>query len=243
MREMTNELGSSPLTRGKPQDRREHRILRRLIPAHAGKTRPSRPACSSSSAHPRSRGENTRMFRHAASTSGSSPLTRGKPCSGGANTGIWGLIPAHAGKTPSPWPSAHEPWAHPRSRGENWTRRSRRRDDGGSSPLTRGKHKLPAGRAAGQGLIPAHAGKTGRTLTSDTGHWAHPRSRGENMIRWCMSVGGPGSSPLTRGKLPILRRQLAGTGLIPAHAGKTTVAVPPTGSRTAHPRSRGENTS
>ena len=50
-----------------------------------------------------------------------------------------------------------------------------------------------------------------------------------------------GSSPLTRGKL----QQILGTPidgrLIPAHAGKTPDALPRVRSRTAHPRSRGEN--
>ena len=50
--------GSSPLTRGKPRMRYRATPDRGLIPAHAGKTSPSRiPPCSHT-AHPRSRGEN-----------------------------------------------------------------------------------------------------------------------------------------------------------------------------------------
>ena len=53
-----------------------------------------------------------------------------------------------------------------------------------------------------------------------------------------MSVG---SSPLTRGKhLSAMFDRSAG-GLIPAHAGKTTVPVERSDNLGAHPRSRGEN--
>ena len=50
--------GSSPLTRGKPQSAAWGRDLRRLIPAHAGKTRSVRRRAGHLRAHPRSRGEN-----------------------------------------------------------------------------------------------------------------------------------------------------------------------------------------
>ena len=53
-----------------------------------------------------------------------------------------------------------------------------------------------------------------------------------------MSVG---SSPLTRGKhLSAMFDRSAG-GLIPTHAGKTTVPVERSDNLGAHPRSRGEN--
>ena len=50
-----------------------------------------------------------------------------------------------------------------------------------------------------------------------------------------------GSSPLTRGKLNATGPALTGTGLIPAHAGKTGLMVGCTQRMGAHPRSRGEN--
>ena len=111
----------------------------------------------------------------------------------------------------------------------------------GSSPLTRGKPPLPHARRFGEGLIPAHAGKTARDRASGAGPRAHPRSRGEN--RGLIEALGEaqGSSPLTRGKLrPGIR---AGTqhGLIPAHAGKTGPTSPCPLTPRAHPRSRGEN--
>ena len=52
-------LGSSPLTRGKLDDVQRGPVGPRLIPAHAGKTRPEHPRTARTGAHPRSRGENT----------------------------------------------------------------------------------------------------------------------------------------------------------------------------------------
>ena len=151
-------------------------------------------------AHPRSRGENSDHFVEPFGLWGSSPLTRGKRsphtrCEGGQGsspltrgkrlTGIPegradGLIPAHAGKTARSRPQRPRCRAHPRSRGENRADRAFGRDDEGSSPLTRGKHKCPSGASHTQGLIPAHAGKTSSPGASSHPARAHPRSRGEN---------------------------------------------------------------
>ena len=131
--------------------------------------------------------------------------------------------------------------AHPRSRGENILRQPARPGQGGSSPLTRGKRARAPRSVMSAGLIPAHAGKTATAGRRRRPRAAHPRSRGENR-HWVGSrTRREGSSPLTRGKHGGDRRRRARSRLIPAHAGKTTGAVPPTGSRTAHPRSRGEN--
>ena len=136
--------GSSPLTRGKPPDGSRATANRRLIPAHAGKTRPGRPRRGWRGAHPRSRGENGGHVSSFRLVVGSSPLTRGKrgcvpdlaPCDG--------LIPAHAGKTAFCMASMRREPAHPRSRGENRTKTLSLSATLGSSPLTRGKpHARP----------------------------------------------------------------------------------------------------
>ena len=91
------------------------------------------------------------------------------------------------------------------------------------------------------GLIPAHAGKTGRRVGLRARLWAHPRSRGENLRPARPSTASPGSSPLTRGKRREGRHGLFASGLIPAHAGKTWNHSTTTDTAAAHPRSRGEN--
>ena len=92
---------------------------------------------------------------------GSSPLTRGKQGHAPRQRDISGLIPAHAGKTDSRPRHAVIRWAHPRSRGENANGGYAANGVVGSSPLTRGKHLARRVAPHVQGLIPAHAGKTG----------------------------------------------------------------------------------
>ena len=152
-----------------------------------------------------------------------------------------GLIPAHAGKTTTSYSLIGKSWAHPRSRGENdhvHVLGSTRR---GSSPLTRGKHLRTALTQAVKGLIPAHAGKTGRGARAGRRHGAHPRSRGENALMMRSTLPIQGSSPLTRGKRRPVRWRTHGRGLIPAHAGKTSSPRSCPSQAGAHPRSRGEN--
>ena len=214
-------MALSPLTRGKPAAEMARLSIRRLIPTHAGKTQMHRHTHSRSTAHPRSRGENSPSKQTASTVPGSSPLTRGKQRGRGPAIAMPRLIPTHAGKTcrtsliwcPQP----------------------------GSSPLTRGKRGDQEAVRRRRGLIPAHAGKTdpgaGRGYDSE----AHPRSRGENRRALRPYLRHGGSSPLTRGKQRRGAVAVAALGLIPAHAGKTG-GRRRRGRRTrAHPRSRGEN--
>ena len=131
--------------------------------------------------------------------------------------------------------------AHPRSRGENRQILRRFWVAGGSSPLTRGKPFLYARSRSDLGLIPAHAGKTITSTPSHPTLRAHPRSRGENWSNLARSAGEMGSSPLTRGKPFDFRAFALQEGLIPAHAGKTTLRRLRAYLSRAHPRSRGEN--
>ena len=134
--------GSSPLTRGKHTQASQRRAYPGLIPAHAGKTQPTKPP--------------------GGIRTGSSPLTRGKPGHVRCGRSRTGLIPAHAGKTPYRPAPRLNPRAHPRSRGENHCRQRVRGCRRGSSPLTRGKRSVGIRPPELDGLIPAHAGKTGR---------------------------------------------------------------------------------
>ena len=213
--------GSSPLTRGKPSCNAGLVTGLGLIPAHAGKTLWAFCNKNLPWAHPRSRGENLRQHKLGLPGKGSSPLTRGKR-PGLAWVGLgWGLIPAHAGKTPISSRRKHDRRAHPRSRGENKVVTRPVTRPAGSSPLTRGK--------------PAPAPTTRLAKT------AHPRSRGENAPVPDLGDALQGSSPLTRGKPGRGLRRRRGRRLIPAHAGKTPRLGPTSCNNGAHPRSRGEN--
>ena len=172
--------GSSPLTRGKHRPGAACGPNGRLIPAHAGKTLHPVDLVLLHRAHPRSRGENPRLYGLGAMNEGSSPLTRGKPPVQERAGDAGGLIPAHAGKTdtgvmPSrAWPT------HPRSRGENPGYTPGRDIYHGSSPLTRGKRLADLRDGLNLRLIPAHAGKTSASSRATRFRPAHPRSRGEN---------------------------------------------------------------
>ena len=172
--------GSSPLTRGKPCRRRVSRPVGGLIPAHAGKT--GRPGGGELHlrAHPRSRGENGLRQGGQDHVPGSSPLTRGILPELAFRFDDAGLIPAHAGKTPSSRLTARSASAHPRSRGENGSALFSNVPEPGSSPLTRGKRVLGHESPQTTRLIPAHAGKTEDVEAIPERLRAHPRSRGEN---------------------------------------------------------------
>ena len=233
--------GSSPLTRGKLDSCMTVGISEGLIPAHAGKTHGSVMSCQASTAHPRSRGENSAARGDKIAGAGSSPLTRGKRLHRDPHRAWRGLIPAHAGKTPVLVGQHGGQAAHPRSRGENRDTGTGSLEDYGSSPLTRGKRSGRWVRSCTARLIPAHAGKTLPRHGVFTLGPAHPRSRGENYCLEAQFASDCGSSPLTRGKrtTPCCRGRTP--GLIPAHAGKTAIIFPMVSAASAHPRSRGEN--
>ena len=213
--------GTSPLTRGKPNGLSGFGDEQGNIPAHAGKTLAQRPARTSTTEHPRSRGENVGRALLLGSLFGTSPLTRGKPPN-------WPLprvpprnIPAHAGKTlrgSYRFPAKSE---HPRSRGENVSVCRRRLWTRGTSPLTRGKHGLKLVGFPTPRNIPAHAGKTNASTSSSPTHREHPRSRGENPPEPTSLYGEVGTSPLTRGKHGATMTAAQTLRNIPAHAGKT----------------------
>ena len=69
--------GSSPLSRGIPNLRREVHVAHRIIPALAGNTAAKPSTASSSSDHPRSRGEYFCLIGRGGPGPGSSPLSRG----------------------------------------------------------------------------------------------------------------------------------------------------------------------
>ena len=193
--------GSSPLTRGKPLTQFKLSGSDGLIPAHAGKTSRPRLRSRRQRAHPRSRGEN---------------FEGGLAVLGGER-----LIPAHAGKTTREVTEPARRRAHPRSRGENTLTSTGTSVKAGSSPLTRGKPWNGLDDNGNPGLIPAHAGKTTGQTAVRGGDWAHPRSRGENVLQCRRTSRLQGSSPLTRGKLHDARQERHRPRLIPAHAGKT----------------------
>ena len=192
-------------------------------------------------AHPRSRGEHQGAFHAHPVCFGSSPLTRGARTRTVPARPESGLIPAHAASTLSPWVHLPVRGAHPRSRGEHWCSVEGPGTGGGSSPLTRGAPPLTRNAPSERRLIPAHAGST-RPRQGRIGRApAHPRSRGEHLPKDSIRRRASGSSPLTRGALSFASNAARPAGLIPAHAGSTSIGLPSSSNCGAHPRSRGEH--
>ena len=111
----------------------------------------------------------------------------------------------------------------------------------GSSPRVRGKRTWRRGPGRRSGLIPACAGKTGRSSSSTGCPRAHPRVCGENDARRSAFDSARGSSPRVRGKLIAQPRPPALPRLIPACAGKTVRVGSTSMTSGAHPRVCGEN--
>ena len=192
-------------------------------------------------AHPRAGGENVIAAIAALVAIGSSPRGRGKPRVGQWSKRMGGLIPARAGKTRDQ-PRPGRPYgAHPRAGGENLMNPWMRFLPAGSSPRGRGKPSRSQSSPRPRRLIPARAGKTIGSVSLSSSKRAHPRAGGDNRCRHVVMSCIAGSSPRGRGKLPGGGPGSRGRRLIPARAGKTTGAVPPTASKTAHPRAGGEN--
>ena len=156
---------------------------------------------------------------------GSSPLTRGAQLPSRRCAACRRIIPAYAGSTataPS-WCSLHQD--HPRLRGEHLIVGYAMLVPAGSSPLTRGAHVFPIPSKGLFRIIPAYAGSTRASSLILSSNRNHPRLRGEHLRLVHECPGTPGSSPLTRGALTIVRVQRNCPGIIPAYAGSTAELV------------------
>ncbi len=131
--------------------------------------------------------------------------------------------------------------AHPRSRGEDLRGLLNVDEHHGSPPLARGRPGPHPDRAPCARLTPARAGKTCAVCSTWTNTTAHPRSRGEDLVRTLIEHHVPGSPPLARGRLLARHHPDVPNWLTPARAGKTWPGRCRPRTRPAHPRSRGED--
>ena len=192
-------------------------------------------------AHPHAGGENKPISDNMSLMKGSSPRGRGKPGRVARGVRAGGLIPARSGKTCWDLRLNTTGQAHPRAVGENSVHRMKSVAASGSSPRGRGKLDALARVGAGDGLIPARAGKTVGLRYAFRSAQAHPRAGGENRRPPPFHRGKSGSSPRGRGKLRIHPHNAHPHGLIPARAGKTSDPQTQPHPSRAHPRAGGEN--
>ena len=152
--------GSSPHTRGAPRRSKWSSSGRRIIPAYAGSTAPSRPRPRRSWDHPRIRGEHGNLEVVVYPVQGSSPHTRGARGVGSVVAARRRIIPAYAGSTTRAPSLPSSETDHPRIRGEHVVTEDDAGVESGSSPHTRGAPNPPQLHRRHPRIIPAYAGST-----------------------------------------------------------------------------------
>ena len=217
--------GSSPHTRGAPILSYNAPWTVGIIPAYAGSTflMPSNPHVGWD--HPRIRGEHPPGPATYCPCPGSSPHTRGAHLMLALRACDHGIIPAYAGSTFQAarcWRAASD---HPRIRGEHPIRSLLLPGDRGSSPHTRGAHRILVPRICEIRIIPAYAGSTSPSCPVLRKALDHPRIRGEHIHPWNEVAVGEGSSPHTRGAPHDGAGVLVALRIIPAYAGSTNPHV------------------
>ena len=191
--------------------------------------------------HPRVRGEH-RLTEHARAAQGcSSPRARGTLCPALIGLVSVRFIPAGAGNTTRSGPSITAVAVHPRGRGEHYYAARRTQGIDGSSPRVRGTRALIRPSLIGQRFIPACAGNTILTTPLDTRVMVHPRVCGEHPAANRLGCEGTGSSPRARGTQAWNGPNRSAARFIPACAGNTPRAPPPSQSSAVHPRVCGEH--
>ncbi len=155
---------------------------------------------------------------------GLSPLARGKRFPWRGSRPSFGPIPAGAGETLGALLLPRLPGAYPRWRGGNtaWDYSGGR--EAGLSPLARGKHPQSCLTSQTQGPIPAGAGETSPTTSTNAMPRAYPRWRGGNGCGQGPLLAREGLSPLARGKPEGGGGGHRFQGPIPAGAGETRLA-------------------
>ena len=171
--------GSSPLTRGTLLGEKKDFSKLRFIPAYAGNSITLQIFRDRRSVHPRLRGE----------------LLWSKIISNNAVR----FIPAYAGNSPKRIAPTIGLTVHPRLRGELGSKERQSPRPGGSSPLTRGTHRLTPDAQRDRRFIPAYAGNSAYFSQSPKPQTVHPRLRGELPPKTSFGDMNIGSSPLTRG--------------------------------------------
>ncbi len=133
---------------------------------------------------------------------------------------LTGITPAYAGKSYRERYGHHQGRDHPRICGEKSTRKRRTDSTLGSPPHMRGKVLSFVFRLNRDGITPAYAGKSCRTIPHNTGKEDHPRICGEKkrtFLQWYLCRGSP---PHMRGKGEFQGAVPAPSGITPAYAGK-----------------------
>ena len=137
--ETKRNIGSPPPMRGKGSTIGIIRTIRRITPAHAGKSIDAFAIYSASGDHPRPCGEKLAKYSFGGSIAGSPPPMRGKAKLKSGFRAILRITPAHAGKSRARKLSRLTPEDHPRPCGEKCRTYKMPSRTLGSPPPMRGK--------------------------------------------------------------------------------------------------------
>ena len=215
--------------------------VKRITPAHAGKTRRAAGASLTRTDHPRACGENRDCIAEDIPDHGSPPRMRGKRARVFGGSSYRRITPAHAGKTLYINFIYYVHSDHPRACGENCRDVVMQHSTSGSPPRMRGKPLSCFSWIRGTRITPAHAGKTPMLYGGCSCNADHPRACGENKRSSCATSTSDGSPPRMRGKHCLLDSLIRHCRITPAHAGKTYSFMGKLGGFTDHPRACGEN--
>ena len=171
---------------------------------------------------------------------GSPPRWRGKAVKFRCTCGLQRITPAWAGKSKLALCTPSCPTDHPRA-----GREKNKELEGvwlpmGSPPRRRGKERSTALVGTPTRITPALAGKSYVFGPFRPGSWDHPRVGGEKQIGGDNGLDKQGSPPRGRGKVDSLSRQLTGSGITPAWAGKSKEPLKICEKQEDHPRVGGE---
>ena len=147
--------------RGKARAVGHRKEVKRITPAHAGKSRPDRRANRQLWDHPRACGEKLSRLSWPWHLGGSPPRMRGKAEAVTFPSAPYGITPAHAGKSRTRFRGLQNTADHPRACGEKLYTPCIIACRVGSPPRMRGKGITSSGGFPWQRITPAHAGKSG----------------------------------------------------------------------------------
>ena len=213
--------GSSPRVRGERRTVAAYVLVRRIIPACAGRTPATRGHRTRGPDHPRVCGANRMCCSLSMRRAGSSPRVRGELPVGPLGLGWDRIIPACAGRTPSRRSNEPDRPDHPRVCGANGGVGLAGLGGLGSSPRVRGEREGEQQPRPLARIIPACAGRTVCAGFIVGPFPDHPRVCGANPSSSMANVSPSGSSPRVRGERPRNRVQEPARRIIPACAGRT----------------------
>ena len=232
--------GSPPRMRGEESRLLFPKLQTRITPAHAGRSDCAFCFTRSAKDHPRACGEKGRCLVCAVMHQGSPPRMRGEEGFPVCLETPLRITPAHAGRSILDFAEGVLSEDHPRACGEKNDCCQPQFDLQGSPPRMRGEDNFRWCGSSGQGITPAHAGRSELQSIIDQLFGDHPRACGEKAKvrpgQGCL----PGSPPRMRGE--VVRKVVLSMkiGITPAHAGRSLFPSYTCRAKRDHPRACGE---